>query len=70
MISCYGCKYGDLDILTEPCKSCLEKNTPPHWRFEPIGQATTTEEPHELAGNRIQLSFFDEIQEEQQRGEI
>lgn len=70
MISCYGCKYGDLDTITEPCKSCLEKNTPPHWRFEPIGQETTKEEPRELIGNNIQMTIFDVIQEEQQRGEI
>jgi len=66
LISCYSCKHGDLDMSTEPCKSCLEKDTPPHWRFEPIGQekATKKEKPHELTGNRIQLSFFDEIQED------
>ena len=64
MISCYNCKHGDLDTITEPCKSCLEKGTPPYWRFEPIGQETTKEEPHELTGNNIQITIFDVIQEE------
>lgn len=64
MISCYNCKHGDLDTITEPCKSCLEKGTPPHWRFEPIGQETIKEEHQELIGNKIQMTIFDVIQEE------
>lgn len=65
MISCYNCKHGDLDTLTEPCKSCLEKGTPPHWRFEPIGQDTKAEESHsQPTENTTQLSIFDVLQED------
>lgn len=65
MISCYSCKHGDLDTLTEPCKSCLEKGTPPHWRFEPIGQETKVEESNrQPAENTTQLSIFEIMQED------
>lgn len=65
MISCYSCKHGDLDTLTEPCKSCLEKGTPPHWRFEPIGQPTKAEESNrQAAENTTQLSIFEIMQED------
>lgn len=66
MLSCYGCKYGDLDTNVEPCNSCLENGTPPHWRFEPIGKAGATpkETNTQIIGTSIQLTIFDVIQED------
>lgn len=65
MISCYSCKHGDLDTFTEPCKSCLEKGTPPHWRFEPIGQENEAEKVNsQSAENITQLSIFEIMQED------
>jgi len=66
MISCYGCKYGDLDTNVEPCNSCLEKGTPPHWRFEPIDKTGTTpkEKNTQNIDTSMQLTIFDVIQED------
>jgi hypothetical protein len=65
LISCYSCKHGDLDTFTEPCKSCLEKDTPPHWRFEPIGQENEAEKVNsQPAENITQLSIFELMQED------
>lgn len=65
MISCYNCKYGDLDTLTEPCKSCLEKGTPPHWRFVPEGDTDVTVKTQiEQEDTSMQLTIFDVIEED------
>lgn len=51
-------------MFAEPCKSCLEKGTPPHWRFEPISQDTKAKESNrQPAENTTQLSIFEILEE-------
>lgn len=59
MISCYNCKFGDNETTAEPCKTCLSKDVPPYFKYEPEEPKPEPRPAPKPEESITQLSIFD-----------